>query len=43
MNTKRVLELISQGGLDSDFIDIYVDTEQLEYQKKRYINAVMKL
>jgi len=42
MNTKRVLELISQGGLDSDFIDIYVDTEQLEYQKKRYINAVMK-
>ena len=42
MNTKRVLELISQGGLDSDFIDIYVDTEQLEYQKKRYVNAVMK-
>ncbi len=26
MNTKRVLELISQGGLDSNFIDIYVDT-----------------
>ena len=42
MNTKRVLELISQGGLDSDLIDIYVDTEQLEYQKKRYANAVMK-
>ena len=42
MNTKGVLELISQGGLDSDFIDIYVDTEQLEYQKKRYVNAVMK-
>ena len=42
MNTKRVLELISQGGLDSDFIDIYVDAEQLEYQKKRYVNAVMK-
>ena len=42
MNTKKVLELINQGSLDSDFIDIYVDTEQLEYQKKRYVNAIMK-
>ena len=42
MNTKKVLELISQGDLDNDFIDIYVDTEQLEYQKKRYANAIMK-
>ena len=31
MNTKKVLELICQGELDNDFIDIYVDTEQLEY------------
>lgn len=42
MNTKKVLELISQGDLDQDFIDIYVDTDQLEYQKRRYINAIMK-
>lgn len=42
MNTKKVLELIRQGDLDLDFIDIYVDAEQLEYQKKRYVNAVMK-
>ena len=42
MNTKKVLELIRQGDLDNDFIEIYVDTEQLEYQKKRYINAILK-
>ena len=42
MNTKKVLELICQGELDNDFIDIYVDIEQLEYQKKRYVNAIMK-
>ena len=42
MNTKKVLELINKGDFDSDFADIYVDTEQLEYQKKRYINAIMK-
>ncbi len=42
MNTKKILELIRQGDLDNDFIDIYVDTEQLEYQKKRYTNAILK-
>ena len=42
MNTKRVLELISNGDLDRDFIDIYVDVEQLKYQKDRYQNAIMK-
>ena len=42
MNTKKVLELIRNGSLDHDFIDIYVDAEQLEYQKERYIHAVMK-
>ena len=42
MNTKRVLELINNGDLDRDFIDIYVDAEQLKYQKDRYQNAIMK-
>ena len=42
MNTKRVLNLIGKGDLDRDFIDIYVDVEQLEYQKDRYQNAIMK-
>ena len=42
MNTKRVLELINNGDLDRDFIDIYVDVEQLKYQKDRYQNAIMK-
>ena len=36
MDTKKVLELIQKGDLNHDFIDIYVDAEQLEYQKKRY-------
>ena len=42
MNTKKVLDLIDKGGFDHDFIDIYVDAEQLEYQKKRYKQAIMK-
>ena len=42
MNTKKVLKLITQGNLDCDFTDIYVDTEQLQYQKQRYINAISK-
>ena len=42
MDAKNVLELISKGDLDRDFIDIYVDTEQLVYQRERYMNAIMK-
>jgi len=42
MDTKKVLELIQKGDLNHDFIDIYVDAEQLEYQKKRYISAITK-
>lgn len=42
MNTTKVLELISKGDLDRDFIDIYVDAEQLEYQKERYTKAITK-
>ena len=34
MNTKKVMELIEKGSLDRELIDIYVDAEQLEYQKK---------
>ena len=41
MNTKKVMELIEKGSLDRELIDIYVDAEQLEYQKKRYVNAIM--
>ena len=41
MNTKKVMELIEKGSLDRELIDIYVDVEQLEYQKKRYVNAIM--
>lgn len=42
MNTKKVLELINNGELDRNFIDIYVDAEQLGYQKDRYQNAILK-
>ncbi|MBR2046419.1 MAG: galactokinase [Agathobacter sp.] len=42
MDTKKVLELIRKGDLDRDIIDIYVDAEQLEYQKERYVDAIMK-
>lgn len=42
MDTKKVLELIRKGDLDCNFLDIYVDAEQLEYQKERYLNAIMK-
>ena len=42
MNTIKVLELIRKGDFDRDFIDIYVDAEQLEYQKERYTKAITK-
>lgn len=42
MHVKKVLDSISKGDLDSDFVDIYVDAEQLEYQKERYVNAIKK-
>lgn len=42
MDTRCVLDLIEKGKFDHNFIDIYVDAEQLEYQKRRYINAIMK-
>lgn len=42
MDIKKILELINQGDFDADFVDIYVDESQLEYQRKRYIEAIMK-
>ena len=42
MDTKKIIELIENGDFDSKFIDVYVDAEQLEYQKKRYINTILK-
>lgn len=40
MNTKKIIEIIKNGDLDEKLIDVYVDGEQLEYQRKRYIDAV---
>ncbi len=42
MNTREVLELINTGKLDSNLIDIYVDSSRLEYQRNRYTDAVKK-
>ena len=42
MDTKKIIELIENGSFDEKLIDIYVDTEQLEYQKKRYIDTIFK-
>ena len=42
MDTGAILELIKNGDLDSDFIDLYVDKKQLDYQKNRYIHALKK-
>ena len=42
MNTSQILELIENDELDNELIDLYVDVEQLEYQKNRYVAAVKK-
>ena len=42
MDTKKLIEVIKNGELDEKLIDIYVDTEQLEYQKSRYIDTITK-
>lgn len=42
MNTSQILEVLENDELDNKLIDLYVDTEQLEYQKNRYIDAVKK-
>ena len=43
MDTKKVIEIIEKGDFDEKFVDIYVDEEQLEYQKKRYIQPNISL
>ena len=42
MDTKKIIESIKTGEFDERLIEIYVDTEQLDYQKKRYINTIEK-
>ena len=42
MDTKKIIELIESGNFDEKLIDIYVDTDQLEYQKKRYVDTITK-
>ena len=42
MDTKKMIDLIKNGEFDEKFTEIYVDTERLEYQKERYINAITK-
>ena len=42
MDTKKIIELIENGKFDEKLIDVYVDAEQLEYQKKRYIDTITK-
>lgn len=42
METKKIIELIENGSFDEKLIDIYVDRDQLEYQKKRYIDTITK-
>ena len=42
MDTKKIIEFIENGSFDDKLIDIYVDAEQLDYQKKRYIDTIGK-
>lgn len=42
MDAAKMRECIKNGEFDQKFIDVYVDAEQLEYQKKRYIDAITK-
>ena len=42
MDTKKIIELIENGDFDEKLIDVYVDVDQLDYQKKRYINTILK-
>lgn len=42
MNTKQLIAQIKSGNLDNRLLDIYVDKQTLEYQKKRYVDAIKK-
>ena len=39
-NTKVLVEELEQGKYDSVLLDLYVDAEKLDYQKKRYIETI---
>ena len=40
MNTKQIIKKIEEGFFDARLLEIYVDNGMLEYQKKRYADAV---
>lgn len=40
MYTELLIEKIQKGEMDGRLLDIYVDETKLEYQRKRYVNAI---
>ncbi len=40
MYTELLIEKIQKGELDDRLLDIYVDETKLDYQRKRYVNAI---
>lgn len=42
MNTTLLIEKIQSGALDDKILDVYIDDKLLDYQKKRYIEAIKK-
>ena len=41
-DTMRAIEVLQAGQLDRRLLELYIDEEQLDYQRKRYMNAVRK-
>lgn len=41
-STKEYIKYIEDGKLDERLLDVYVDSALIEYQKNRYINAILK-
>ena len=41
-NTTKVIEILQSGQMDDKLLDIYIDEDQLDYQRMRYISAVKK-
>lgn len=42
-NTKVLVEELEQGKYDSVLLDLYVDAEKLDYQRKRYIETIKNM
>ncbi|MBQ4529592.1 MAG: galactokinase [Lachnospiraceae bacterium] len=40
MHTELLIEKIQKGEMDDRLLDIYVDESRLDYQRKRYVNAM---